>query len=37
MVKSIREEVDLKDALDADVREVLRAGSKYVAEVNDAV
>jgi recombination protein RecA len=37
MVNSIREEVDLKDALDADVREVLRAGSKYVAEVNDAV
>ena len=37
MVSSIREEVDLKNALDADVREVLRAGSKYVAEVNDAV
>ena len=37
MVKSIREEIDLKEALDADVRHAVRAGSKYVAEVIDAV
>jgi len=37
VVQSIREEVDLKDALEKDVRTVVRAGSKYVAEVSDAV
>lgn len=37
VVQSIREEVDLKDALEKDVRTVVRVGSKYVAEVSDAV
>ena len=37
VVKSIREEVDLKETLEKDVLETVRAGSKYVAEVNDAV
>ena len=37
MVKSIREEIDLKDALDHDVRDAVRAGSKFVGEVTDAV
>jgi recombination protein RecA len=37
MVDSIREEIDLKDALDSDVRDAVRAGSKYVAEVTDEV
>lgn len=37
VVQSIREEVDLKDALEKDVRTVVRSTSKYVAEVTDAV
>jgi recombination protein RecA len=37
VVQSIREEVDLKDSLEKDVRTVVRAASKYVAEVTDAV
>jgi recombination protein RecA len=37
VVQSIREEVDLKDALEHDVRDSVRAASKYVAEVPDAV
>ena len=37
VVQSIREEVDLKDALEKDVRTAVRAASKYVAEVSDAV
>ena len=37
MVDSIREEIDLKDALDTDVRDAVRAGSKFVGEVTDAV
>ena len=37
VVKSIREEVDLKDSLDKDVRDAVRAGSKYSHEVTDEV
>lgn len=34
MVNSIREEIDLKEALDSDVRDAVRAGSKFVGEVD---
>jgi len=37
VVKSIREEVDLKESLDLDVRDAVRAGSKYGSEVTDEV
>jgi recombination protein RecA len=37
VVNSIREELDLRDSLDKDVRLAVRAASKYVAEVSDAV
>ncbi len=37
LVSSIREEVDLKEALDKDVRSVVRSSSKYVNEDTDAV
>ena len=37
VLKSIREEIDLKDALEKDVREIVRASSKYVQEPVDAV
>jgi recombination protein RecA len=37
VVNSIREELDLRDSLDKDVRLAVRAVSKYVAEVSDAV
>lgn len=37
MVASIREEVDLKEELDADVRDAVRAGSKFVGEETDEV
>ena len=34
LVNSIREEIDLKEALDKDVRQVILNGSKYVAETD---
>jgi recombination protein RecA len=37
VVKSIREELDLKEALDKDVRAVIKAGSKHVNEDTDEV
>jgi len=37
VVQSIREELDLKAALDADVRSAVRASSKYINEVDDEV
>ena len=37
VVNSIREEIDLKEALDRDVRDAVRAASKYVQETVDAV
>lgn len=37
LVASIREEIDLKEALDADVRSAVKAASKYVSEESDAV
>jgi len=37
VVKSIREEVDLKESLEKDVRTVVRADSGIVSEVSDAV
>ena len=37
LVSSIREEVDLKESLDADVRSAVKAASKYVSEESDAV
>ena len=37
LVASIREEIDLKEALDKDVRSVVRSSSKYVNEDSDAV
>ena len=37
VVNSIREEIDLKEELDRDVREAVKAGSKYVQEEVDAV
>ena len=35
MVSSIREEIDLKEALEKDVLEVVKAGSKYIVEPED--
>jgi recombination protein RecA len=35
LVKSIREEIDLKEALDKDVRKAILSASKYVAEESD--
>ena len=35
MVKSIREEIDLKDALEKEVLETVKAGSKYVVEPDE--
>lgn len=37
LVASIREEIDLKEALDADVRNAVKSASKYVSEEVDAV
>jgi recombination protein RecA len=37
VVKSIREELDLKEALDKDVRAVIKAGSKHVNEETDEI
>lgn len=37
VVQSIREELDLQNALDADVRSAVRASSKYINEVDDEV
>lgn len=37
LVASIREEIDLKEALDADVRNAVKSASKYVSEDSDAV
>lgn len=37
VVQSIREEVDLKDALEKDVHETVRASSKFIGEVTDEV
>jgi recombination protein RecA len=35
VVNAIREDIDLKDALDKDVRDAVRAASKYVQETNE--
>jgi hypothetical protein len=35
MLNSIREELDLKEALERDVLDSIKAGSKYVAEESD--
>ena len=35
MVSSIREEIDLKESLEKEVLETVRAGSKYVVEPED--
>ena len=37
VVNSIREEIDLKEALDRDVRDAVKSASKYVQETVDAV
>ena len=35
MVSSIKEEIDLRDTLEKDVLETVKAGSKYVVEPDD--
>ena len=35
MVTSIKEEIDLREALEKDVLETVKAGSKYVVEPDD--
>jgi hypothetical protein len=35
MVSSIKEEIDLRETLEKDVLETVKAGSKYVVEPDD--